>query len=188
MVARAFLALVALLPFVLANNYVVLESRQALPKAWSHHETISAEEAQTFALPMRVGLTQNNLHQIEDMLMSVSDPDSPSFSDHYSAQEIVDTFAPPQDRIDRVRAWIANAGVHHDDIKLSLNKGWLEFPSTIAQAETLLRTKYHVYQHREGQKHVACESYSVPAEIQHDIDLITPTLRGSPSPPQKKKR
>lgn len=45
------------------------------------------------------------------------------------------------------------------------------------EAESLLKTKYHIYEHEEtGQPHVACEEYSIPATLKNKVDFITPTL------------
>ena len=53
----------------------------------------------------------------------------------------------------------------------------MSFDATVDEAENLLKTKYHVYEHEEtGQPHVACEEYNVPAALQNKIDFITPTL------------
>jgi tripeptidyl-peptidase-1 len=92
-------------------------------------------------------------------------------------------FAPDSDSIDAVKAWLFESGISDDDIKLSPGKNWLKFDATVEAAEALLKTKYQVYEHEEtGQPHVACESYSVPAELRDHIDIITPTLHFDVTP------
>lgn len=55
--------------------------------------------------------------------------------------------------------------------------GWLSFDATVEEAENLLNTKYHYYEHEEtGQPHVACEEYSIPAALREKVDFVTPTL------------
>jgi tripeptidyl-peptidase-1 len=52
---------------------------------------------------MRFGLVQQNLffHGLEEMLMSVSHPESPKYAqlEHFTPMEVVDTFAPSQETI-----------------------------------------------------------------------------------------
>ena len=47
---------------------------------------------------------------------------------------------------------------------------------SVADAENLLHTEYHVYEHESGHPHVACTSYSVPQVVREHVDFITPTL------------
>lgn len=46
----------------------------------------------------------------------------------------------------------------------------------MSEAENLLKTKYHVYEHSSGQPHVACEEYSLPAHLQEHVDFVTPSV------------
>jgi Pro-kumamolisin, activation domain len=48
---------------------------------------------------------------------------------------------------------------------------------TVEEAESLLRTQYHVYTNvQTGKDHLACDDYSVPLHIKEHIDFITPTI------------
>ena len=76
-----------------------------------------------------------------------------------------------------MKAWLASAGIHEERIAKSQSLGWLEFTATIDEAEGLLKTKYHVYEHdQSGQPHVACEEYSIPATLKDKIDFVYPTV------------
>ena len=44
------------------------------------------------------------------------------------------------------------------------------------EAESLLKTEYHVYEHESGQPHIACTEYSLPKHIQDHVDFLTPTV------------
>jgi tripeptidyl-peptidase-1 len=72
--------------------------------------------------------------------------------------------------------WLSEAGIDPSRISMSQSLGWLQFDATVEEAETLLDTKYNIYEHKSGQKHVACHSYSIPEEIQYHVDFITPTV------------
>lgn len=66
-------------------------------------------------------------------------------------------FAPDQATVDTVRAWLIESGLDPKAITHSDNKGWLAFHATVEDAEKLLLTEYHVYEHEDGYKTAACE-------------------------------
>jgi tripeptidyl-peptidase-1 len=76
-----------------------------------------------------------------------------------------------------VRAWLASAGVPADRIRQSQGLSWLSFNASVGEAESLFRTKYHAWTHEEsGEVHVACDEYSIPANIQKHVDFVTPSV------------
>jgi tripeptidyl-peptidase-1 len=71
---------------------------------------------------------------------------------------VVDFFAPSTDAVTAVRAWLEEAGIASDNIGLSANKQWLQFDATAAEAEKILQTKYHAYEHvGTGKTNIACD-------------------------------
>lgn len=62
--------------------------------------------------------------------------------------------------------------------------GWLKFDATVLEAESLLKTRYHLHRHETGKPHVACESYHVPEHLKPHIDFITPTVHFDTKVPQ----
>jgi tripeptidyl-peptidase I len=67
-------------------------------------------------------------------------------------------------------------GIPAGRISVSPTKSWITLNTTVSEAESLLQTEYHVYEHSTGQPHVACESYSLPEHLRSDVDLVMPTL------------
>lgn len=68
-----------------------------------------------------------------------------------------DLFAPSEDTVAGVRAWLESAGVEADRISQSKNKQWIQFDADAAEVERLLATEYYIYDHAEdGKSHVAC--------------------------------
>jgi tripeptidyl-peptidase-1 len=51
------------------------EKRDGAPHQWTKRTRALPEEI----LPVRIGLTQNNLHRAEEYILDVSDPLSPNF-------------------------------------------------------------------------------------------------------------
>lgn len=70
------------------------------------------------------------------------------------------------------------SGVPAKSISQSVNKGWLQFDCTTAELESLLQTKYYIYENvATGRTSLATDEYYVPAKIQEHIDYITPGIK-----------
>ncbi|KAK3357858.1 peptidase S8/S53 domain-containing protein [Lasiosphaeria hispida] len=130
-------------------------------------------------LPVRVGLVQSNLEAGERLLGIISDPTSPNYGKHLSAEEVTSMFAPSDEAVDAVRAWLVGAGFAADSISLSANKQWVQFDAHAADVEDLLATNFFEYHSRRGNsgRAVAAEAYHVPLELRQHIDYITPGIR-----------
>lgn len=108
---------------------------------------------------MRIGLTQQNTHRIDEMLMAVAHPDSPTYGQHYSPAQVVDAFAPSIETVKKVTAWLTTAGISANRLRLSSNKGWLHLNVTVSEAEKLLDAEYHMYTHSSGDKFIGMAVY-----------------------------
>ncbi|KAI0775553.1 subtilisin-like protein [Trametes elegans] len=153
-------------------DLVVHEKRAMEPVEWVQSQRLAADAV----LPMRFGLTQNNLHRIEEMLMSVAHPSSPSYGQHFSPEDIVDTFAPSHETVSAVTDWLVESGIAKERLRLSASKGWLEVNATAAEVEDLLAAEYHVYTHPSGARQIGCHSYTVPEHVREHVDIIQPTV------------
>jgi tripeptidyl-peptidase-1 len=72
---------------------------------------------------------------------------------------------------------------------MSKSLTWVKFDATVEEAESLLRTEYHVYTNANtGEDYLAVEDYSVPAHIRDHIDFITPTVHFDATVKQTPKR
>lgn len=150
--------------------------------------------------PLRIGLKQSNLHHLENLLLSVSHPESPSYGQHWTPQQISDYFAASDETVDAVRGWLGDNGIEAGRLKMSKSKGWIEVGgATVGEVEELLGAEYYVFEHESGVEqisayqflssyrrlsytdltclyHAGCDSYSVPEHIREHIDLIKPTV------------
>lgn len=73
-----------------AANHVTHEKRDVLPHGWAPRERL----ASGVRLPLRIGLKQRNLHLGPQFLDEVSNPRSEKYAQHWSQQDIIDTFSP----------------------------------------------------------------------------------------------
>ncbi|KAH8079080.1 subtilisin-like protein [Cristinia sonorae] len=174
---RSVFLLSLLTVFVSAINispHIRHEHRRDLPSGWN----VVRRAPPTSTLPLRIGLAQPNLDQLEKHLLDVSHPDSPNYGQHWTPAKIAETFRPSQESVDAVREWLALEGVDASRMKLSKTGGWLEATVSVKEAEALLRTQYSVYEHEEtGTQHIACGSaYHLPEHVSKHVELVTPTL------------
>lgn len=135
------------------DSYVLHEKRGRLPLKWSKRNKLNS----SIILPMRIALAQRNVNVIEKLLMDVSHPQSPKYGRHMTSAQIIDMFAPRQGTVSAVIKWLNDFGINITHIRNSTSKGWLSFNLTVAEAEELLKAKYYVYEHQDGQQHYATE-------------------------------
>ncbi|GJF00417.1 subtilisin-like protein [Phanerochaete sordida] len=153
---------------------VVHESRRSLPTGWTPIRRADPD----LVLPLRIGLTQSNLHLIEEYLLDVSHPSSPNYGKHWTPARIASAFRPAPESAAAVRDWLADSGVEAERVRVGATGGWVHANVSVAEAEALLGTEYFVYAHADApREHVACHgAYHVPAHVAPHVDLITPTL------------
>ncbi|KAF8993521.1 subtilisin-like protein [Cyathus striatus] len=162
--------------------HVVHEKRVVEPVDWVRSRRLEADKV----LPLRIGLAQQNLHRLEELLLEVAHPESEKYGQHYTPEEIISTFAPTNEATEAVTEWLADVGLSRDRVLPSGNKGWIHVNATVAEIEDLLQTEYHVYTHSSGDEQIGCHSYSVPAHVKDHIDLIRPTVHFNHKPLQKR--
>ncbi|KAJ7445217.1 subtilisin-like protein [Mycena galericulata] len=136
-------------------------------------------------VPLKIGLKQRNVDTLAEHLLSVSDPHSPSFAQHWSPEKVVEVFAPADETTTAVTAWLADAGFA-DRMRVAHNKAWIHLDNaTVDEVEQLLGAEYNVYIHESGEEHagkshyylISCDSYSLPDHIASHIEIITPTVQ-----------
>lgn len=171
----AFLVLASLIQVALCEGYVVHEKREFdLPDIDGLDRR--RVEADTL-LPMRIGLRQNAdaVVSAEKWLMEVSDPDSSKFGQHWTQNEVIDAFQPPDESAAAVEDWLSRHGITWST--RSDNKMWFAFDLAASVAEALLHTEYFEHQTKKGTFEVSCDEYSLPEELTNHIDYITPGVK-----------
>ena len=79
--------------------------------------------------------------------------------------------------VEAVRSWLVSVGVPEDRIRQSQGLSWLSFNASVGEAESIFRAKYHFWSHENsGKMHVACDEYSLPANIQKHVDFVYPSV------------
>lgn len=136
------------------EDHAIHERRSLSPRGWQKGDAVPAD----MILPMRIGLLQNNIDTGPDLLMELSDPRSAKYGQHYTAHEVIDLFAPRQETVDAVRSWLQASGIETGRISQSANKAWIQCDLQAEEAERLLSTKFHFFEHSDsGDLNVACD-------------------------------
>jgi tripeptidyl-peptidase-1 len=173
-----FGGLLLLVTSSLANpviTHIQHEKRSPTPESpWERKSQVQAD----VIIPLRIGLVQTNLEKGYEHLLSISNPGSPRYGQHFSMDEVHSLFAPTRDTVDAVLSWLLSSGIEGDDIVHSDNKGWLALDVPSSSAEQLLRTTIHEYEHRDsGALRLGCEEYHLPSHLVKHIDYITPGVK-----------
>ncbi|KAH9831173.1 peptidase S8/S53 domain-containing protein [Rhodofomes roseus] len=156
------------------SPHIVHEKRDVAPSGWAPVRRAEAN----IMLPLRIGLAQPNLESLDDYLLEVSHPESLNYGKNWSPAKVAETFRPSAASIYTVLEWLEDEGLAASRVKLSQGGSWVHANVTVAEAEILLGTEYHVYQHSEsGIEHLACvDKYHLPEHVAEHIDLVMPTL------------
>lgn len=171
-ILAALVVAVSASPISTTPSHVVHERRSEPPPNWSRY--LRLHPAAVF--PVRIGLTQQNLHRAEEFINQVAHPGSTDYGKHWTSQKIAETFAPSSETVEAVKLWLSESGIELSRVKMSKSGNWMTFNATASEAESLLKTEYHLYNHESGHSHIACEQYSVPSYLTEHIDIVTPTV------------
>ncbi|KAH7017961.1 putative Tripeptidyl-peptidase sed1 [Microdochium trichocladiopsis] len=145
---------------------------------WGRDWRVKQRLPRNAKLPMRIGLQQSNEAVGRDRLEDISNPKSPNYGKHMTAEEVRQLFAPARETVETVVEWLTDSGIHIDRISQSYNKQWIQVDLSADEAESLLLTEYHLYEHSASGAHdIATRDYHVPRHIAQHIDYITPGVR-----------
>lgn len=162
------------------STYVLHEKRDHMMTP-VHVKMAKRSKIANTMLPIRIGLTQRDLHLGYDHVMDVSHPASLNYGKHWTAEEVNKVFAPTAETVQTVRDWLISAGIILERISVSDNKGWLAFDASVEEAEQLFRTRYYKHEHRDPQKYtVGCDEYvSRPILL---LTYVSQSFPGTTSP------
>ena len=73
-------------------DYIVHESRGQVPTQWIKRSNLPIDPGSL--LPLRIGLRQQNLHRLYEFIDSVSNPQSETYGQHWTLEEVTKAFRP----------------------------------------------------------------------------------------------
>ena len=73
-------------------------------------------------------------------------------------EQVHELFAPQQETVEAVSAWLQESGIAAHRISQSVNKQWLQFDATTSEVEELIKTEYYNYAHYgTGKTNIGCD-------------------------------
>ncbi|KAJ4154749.1 hypothetical protein LMH87_000028 [Akanthomyces muscarius] len=152
-------------------DHVQHEKREAHPLLRKSTEAVDGSAT----IPARIALKQRNLEHGMELLLAVSDPASPNYGKHYTSDEVTELFAPDADSINKVTQWLKQAGI--DNVSVPKSRGFVDFKTTTDKLESLLQTKYHIYdQANTGSQQLGADAYHLPRAISDVVDFVAPGI------------
>ena len=103
-------------------------------------------------MPLKIGLVHNDVDRLSTVLEDISNPESPSYGQHYTTDRLASEFGASAEAILAVQEWLVEHGIEHNRIMLSASRSWIHVNASVGEAERLLGTDYFVYEHPSGSK------------------------------------
>lgn len=140
-------------------------TRTSVPSGW----TKGAVAPRNAKVGFMVALKQRNLEALEALFWAVSTPGSPQYQAYQTIDQILDLVAPEHKQHDAVVHWLRSAG----KVDIRSTRDALEVVTSVAVAEKLFETKFHVCRHADRKPLVrAFGAMSMPQHIAQHIDFV----------------
>ncbi|KAJ3796567.1 subtilisin-like protein [Lentinula aff. detonsa] len=146
------------------------DRRAAVPKGYSLVDVADSNSV----IQMRISLTMGNRTGLENALNKASDPDSESYGQWLSQEDIQYHAAPSREALRSVHKWLSSYNI--DSKSATASGDWIKFSIPVGTANTMLNANYNVYEHTASGKQITRTlEYSVPDDLQEHIRAIHPT-------------
>lgn len=181
-------ALVALLELAAASvisrnnvestSYAIKETH-FVPRGWSSIGNPHPDQI----LDIKIGIKNKRFAELERHLYEVSDPTHHRYRQHLSKEEVDGLVKPDESVADLVNDWLQEHDIESWQRSYSSAKDWISVSLPVSKIESLLDTKYTVYEHEDGTSMIRTTEWSLPQHLHEHISTIQPTtafLRASP--------
>lgn len=166
--ATSFLSAAVANAIPASSTYCLHAKRNFAPNKIVKRSRVSSDATP----PMRIGLSQSDLHKCFDYIMDVANTSSPNIGKHWTAEEVNRAFMPATETVQAVRDWLVAAGISGERISLADNHVWLAFDAATEEAERLLHTEFHEqYLEGSGKRMLAVMSKSGSSELDFDLEV-----------------
>ncbi|XP_033843553.1 tripeptidyl-peptidase 1 [Periophthalmus magnuspinnatus] len=152
---------------LVCGGFLEYDQNVLVPHDWRDVGRISPEEE----LRLTFALKQQNVADLEDILMKVSDPDSPLYGKHMSLEEVSRLVRPSTVTQKEVGSWLQSHGIR--DCYTVHTKDFLQCSMSAEQAERLLPgSRFHRYISENQSVLRSSAPYSVPDEVHSHLDFV----------------
>ncbi len=131
-------------------------------QATSAHQLSAVEDDRV--LNFTVALSHNHSADLDQFLIDVQNPTSPTYHHYLAPQDFLKRFAPTQDQVDQVRAYLLTNGITINSV--SANRLLIRASGQAQKVSTAFNTRLHYYTGLHGGKYYA-PSYelTVPKDL-----------------------
>ena len=144
----------------------IYDSPSSHPFGWSKTTKRANPDA---TLHLHFLLRPTNVKELLNILETRSDPSSPKYGQHMSADEVSALTRPTLEALDAVHQFLVTATAVTSDIFV--------VETSVANAEALLGCEYFEHLHAPtGRIALRTSSYSLPLEISEHVAAVTPTV------------
>lgn len=155
-----FLALVA----VAASQFVTTHAPKEYLGDWKVVKQASDEQEVSFTIIVK----EQNLDVVRQSVLKISDPESSSYGQYFTQQQLDMLTMPKQADFDSVFGWLKS-----NDIKYTQKHNNIFVTCTVAEASKLLNTQFHVVvSESQSTKVVKASDYKLPINVQFGIKTI----------------
>ncbi|KAI0016894.1 Pro-kumamolisin [Xylariomycetidae sp. FL0641] len=149
----------------------VLKESHPVPKGWR----LAHRAPRDHLLTLRIGLAPATAGEVERSLDEISNPFHPRFRQYMSLEDVHQLVRPSDDTIAVVENWLGGCGLKDGDYTFSPGQDWIVIPNlSVASAEELLQTSYHVYWNGKRDL-VRATAWSLPLHLHEVIEVVHPT-------------
>jgi len=158
----------------------IVEPAVRVPKGFA----VIGRTPKTQMLTLSFFVKQQNLKELEEALLNVSNPDSLTYGKHFSNAQVQKLVAPKAEHVDLLMEHLQSFDIQ--PWRVTFNGDVLSAIVTADQAEELLETKFESVSHlKTGHiMHRCLGGYTLPHAVADALDFVTPTVHLSrPAPP-----
>ena len=170
---NAILTFSFLLSVLCAHGWVM----KAVERAKSHHtyvtRAVSSDEVEVM-----FSVKHSNANKLEEELMKVSDPYSPSYGQHWTKQEVID-FTKNDASTAAIREYFDRNGI--TEVKATDDKLYLFARASVAIWESLLGAEFHEYVNGNTQKKLLrSDEMTIPAVLHDHVTHLSGVVNFPP--------
>ncbi len=146
------------------------QGRQDIPQShpfWANANAKVAETAPAAKLSFRVYLNQRDQAGAEALAQSVSDPDSATYKQYLSPDQVRDRFAASDATVNSVKSWLTGSGFSIGEVPS--NRAYVEATGSASQVQNAFAVKLGKYAVKGQTLRAADKNLSVPANLANDV-------------------
>lgn len=164
---------------LVSGGFLEYDQNVLMPHDWRDLGRVSAD----VELQLTFALKQQNVAELEDRLLKVSDPDSPLYGKHMSLEEVSALVRPSEVTQKVIYSWLQRHGIR--DCHTVLTQDFLQCSMSTEQAERLLPgSRFHRYISDHGSVLRSSAPYSVPDDVHLHLDFVGGLHRFPPKAPE----